>query len=624
MVLLHDSKLSNKSKIEKLQSKYLKSLLPHVFRSEGDMAKFDPLKILKSLKKETELNKRDACHITELVVRRIISSGIKFLSGPHIREIVCSILSEQHYENERKLYTRIGMPLMDYEAILEGNVNKKSHRLINPEEIHQWAAKRISNEYTLLRILNSEESQAHLYGDIHIHNLPYFDLRPYSQKWDPRMILEQGLPPVSNLEYYNKSGPAKCLKTAISHLAKWLAIVQCEFSGFQCYEYITMVLAPYAVGLTCEEIEKIIQQFIYEINQVNISQSTLYPLVVLNCIPTVPKNLLNIPAIGPYGKIIGKYGDFKVECLKLFNALTNIYIKGDHNGKPFNFPKREIRIEQNWIKDFESSYLKLMEETISMGSPYFFNMCPRENSGLNVNFFKYQSVGSLQNIILNLPRYAYLSHNEDDCLSIINDKIEFCSKILLKKYELIEKRLKSNLLPLCSGTIKGERIYKLQEQKLSISFIGLNEMVKDLTNFELHEDNSAYNYGKKVVQHMAEKCKTMSERDNVCYNLSEESSGVSSQRLARLDMRHFPEKAKLIINKKYTNSCHLRENIEIPLFERIRKQANFHPIINGKTISNLPLKENKSSVNELWDLIRNICLNTSTTNFTFYFNSIEI
>ena len=97
MVMLYNSKFSKKSKTEKLQSKYLKSLLPHVFRSEGDMADFNPLKILKSLEKETELNKRDACHITELVVRRIISSGIKFLSGPHIREIVCSILSEQHY-----------------------------------------------------------------------------------------------------------------------------------------------------------------------------------------------------------------------------------------------------------------------------------------------------------------------------------------------------------------------------------------------------------------------------------------------------------------------------------------------------------------------------------------------
>ncbi|MHA2475050.1 MAG: anaerobic ribonucleoside-triphosphate reductase, partial [Promethearchaeota archaeon] len=90
-------------------------LFPKVFRTEGDLAEFDSSRILDSIIKETKMSEENAIKITELVVRRIISSGIKFLSGPHIREIVCSILSEEHFENERKLYTRIGIPLMDYE-----------------------------------------------------------------------------------------------------------------------------------------------------------------------------------------------------------------------------------------------------------------------------------------------------------------------------------------------------------------------------------------------------------------------------------------------------------------------------------------------------------------------------
>ncbi|TFF90621.1 MAG: hypothetical protein EU548_02125, partial [Promethearchaeota archaeon] len=162
-----------KSKSEEFQSKYLKNLLPQVFRTEGDMVNFDPRKIKQSIIKETHLDSESADKITEIVVRRIISSGIKFLSGPHIREIVCSVLSEQHFEDERKLYTRIGMPLMDYEAILEKGINENANQDMNPESIHHWAANRISDEYALLRILNSEESKAHLYGDIHIHMLRY-------------------------------------------------------------------------------------------------------------------------------------------------------------------------------------------------------------------------------------------------------------------------------------------------------------------------------------------------------------------------------------------------------------------------------------------------------------------
>ena len=59
-------------------------LLPKVFRTEGDMVDFDPSKILESLTKETGLSEDQAKHITELVVRRIISSSIKFLGTPDL------------------------------------------------------------------------------------------------------------------------------------------------------------------------------------------------------------------------------------------------------------------------------------------------------------------------------------------------------------------------------------------------------------------------------------------------------------------------------------------------------------------------------------------------------------
>ncbi len=93
-----------------------KKLLPGVFDKEG-VREFDESKIYSSLLRETTLNESEAKRITEIVIRRIISNKIAFLSAPHIREIVCSILSEQHYEEDRKLYTRIGMPFYDLLAL---------------------------------------------------------------------------------------------------------------------------------------------------------------------------------------------------------------------------------------------------------------------------------------------------------------------------------------------------------------------------------------------------------------------------------------------------------------------------------------------------------------------------
>ncbi len=646
MVLIPKSETTEVNK--GLKSGFLKSLLPRVSRTEGDVVPFDPLKIKQSIVKETGLNDKVADSITELAVRRIISSGIMFLSGPHIREIVCSILSEQHFEDERKLYTRIGMPLMDYEAILEKGVNENANQDMNPESIHHWAANRISDEYALLRILDSEEAHAHLYGDIHIHMLRYFDLRPFCQEWDPRMILEHGLPPVDSWAHCSKSGPAGSLRVAVTHLAKWLGIIQGEFSGGQGYDYITTFLAPYVRGLSQKEIEQSMQCLIFETNQIFAARGGQVPFTSISCTPTVPEGLLNIPAIGPHGKNIGIYGDYKEECLKLFDALTEVYIKGDYNGKLFAFPKHEVKIKKEWLKEFEPSYIKIMEEVATMGTPYFLNMCPdwmpdeihsqccrkflsgnqiinqcivdpekRKNANIWEN---YVTIGSLQSVSLNLPRYAYMSNNEDDYIRILGEKMELSARILKKKWDLMERRLKTGHLPLCSGKINGVPIFKLRDQNLSIGFTGLNEAIKSMTGFELHEHDAAYNLGKEILEFMVAKCNTMTERDGISYSLWQQPAESTSNRLARLDLKHFPKKAipqSNGVSAYYTNSDHIRYDADIPLSKRIQLQADYHPIVNGGVITHIWLGEQKPDIHALWELTKNICLNTNTAYFAY-------
>ena len=1101
---------------------YLKNLLPNVFRTEGDVVPFDPSKIEQSIVRETGVDKDSAHQITEYTVRRIISSGMKFLSGPHIREIVCSILSELHYEEERKLYTRIGMPLMDYEAILENGINENANQDMNPESIHHWAANRLSDEYALLRILDSEEAHAHLYGDLHVHMLRYFDLRPFCvdgntkipvfngkcleiikakrfdnsfngetdnvnfsgknlsfytpsgirklkyvtrkpsgkqiltiktksgknilltkdhqvmifnhakpeqisagelkigdklmilnhslikgdyleinildllvkncpseylenvyvknlrnhlivakqresmswgdvfckaeitdsprswergsipileavklvrtyditlsdlelgvegssfsipaiiklnepilrligyflsegnynvienhnynlvltskdplifedmernirnsfdtyithsivenkspqiyfggkliyllfryvfgikpysyekqlnhiflnlsenclkpllsalysgdghiiyrpeksdcdvtytskskplidylsfifstysvyhyvkkehyeydidgykgegilyrlkiyggdnvlkfsnlvqfhqgekqqklieflknhspkfskrepydkvisieedipshpyvydftlegngdwtthtfyannilihncQEWDPRMILEHGLPPVNSWPHCSKSGPAGSLRVAVTHLAKWLGTIQGEFSGGQGYDYITTFLAPYARGLSNHEIEQSMQCLIFETNQIFAARGGQVPFTSISCTPTIPEGLSDIAAIGAHGKVVGKYGDYKEECLNLFDALTDVYIKGDYHGKLFAFPKHEIKIKKEWLEEFEPSYLKLMEEVAKMGTPYFLNMCPEwmpdeihsqccrkflsgnqiinkciidPEERKNANVWKnYVTIGSLQSVSLNLPRYAYISKNQDDYFNVLEEKMELSARILKKKWSLMDKRLKSGHLPLCSGKINGEFIFKLKDQNLSIGFTGLNEAIKSLTGYELHEDNNAYKLGKKILEYMVAKCNSMTERDGVFYSLWEQPAESSSSRFARLDLKHFPKKAITQSNYNsayYTNSSHFRYDADMPLSSRIKKQGDFHPIIEGGVITHIWLGEQAPDINGLWELTKSICLNTNTAYFAY-------
>ncbi len=184
----------------------------------------------------------------------------------------------------------------------------------------------------------------------------------------------------------------------------------------------------------------------------------------------------------------------------------------------------------------------------------------------------------------------------------------------------MEKRLKTGHLPLCSGKINGKPIFNIKDQNLSIGFTGLNEAVKSLTGYELHENSTAYELGKKILSYMVAKCNSMTERDIKFYSLWEQPSESTANRLAKLDLKHFPKKAIPQSHGNsayYTNSDHFRYDANIPLSERIKKQGEFHPIVNGGVITHIWLGEQKPDIYALWELTKNICLNTNTAYFAY-------
>jgi len=590
------------------------NLLPRVFK-KGDVEEFEPSKIMDSIIQETGVDEENARKITELVVRRIISSNIKFLSGPHIREIVCSILSENQYEQERKLYTRIGMPLMDYEKILEISQKDSPDNIINPEKIHHWAANQLAEEYTLLRILNDEESKAHLFGDIYIHQLKYFDLRPYNQYWDPRLVLVHGLPPIKNYNYACKSKPAKNLKEAVDHLANWLGMVQTEFSGNQGLELITIFLAPYIQGLNDKEIREIMKRFIFSINYLSTSSGKNYLKSSLSCSTGIVPALLSEPAIGPGGIEIGNYESFKKECIKLFDIITQIYTEGDDNNCYFPYPEHLIYFNEKWLASFKGQYNSICKEVLKNQTPLFINI-DRHKILNKILPSSYLNHGVLQKVSLNLPRYAFSNQDENRFLEFLNTKLDICFEILDKKHAIIEQRLKTGHLPLCSGRLENHQLFDLDKQELCIGFVGLNEAVKILTDFELQETDTALKLGEKIVNQIYDYCVERSKNDGKHYSIINSSSKGAIRRFLRLDSKHFPKLAQ----KNYQKTSHFREIDTLELNDRIKKQGRFHPWILNDAIVEISLRHHEENLQNPDDLMRILsysCTNTEIFSLKF-------
>jgi len=598
-------------------------LFPKVFRTEGDLAEFDSSRILDSIIKETKMSEKNAIKITELVVRRIISSGIKFLSGPHIREIVCSILSEEHFENERKLYTRIGIPLMDYEEILEKGLRKNVDYFINPEKIRHWAANRISEEYAHLRILSNEESKAHLYGDIHIHKLRYFDLRPLTQIWDPRMILENGIPPFISSTDCCKIEPARDFRQALSHLSKWLVMSQNEFGGNQGFIFPLAFLAPYAKGIDERELRKILKNIIYEFNQFpRLTSRKTSPISFLNS-PSIPTSIKKMQIVGTLDYQGSIYENYKEECLSLFETLSDIFKKGDNFNNPFKSPKHEILVNKTLLDEYYQSFLNVWEEVNKQQTPILINSSTNNlylSSIQESTSNTYSNFGILQDVCLNLPRLAYIAKDEDVFIENIKIKIDLISKILLKKYRTIEKRLKSNHLPLCNGVISDKDVFNLEGQYLSISLVGMNEAIKFLTDQDFHENSNVFNLGKSVLTEINNKLKELSVKDKVLYILSENPSSKAPHRFAELDLKHFPKLASPQEFKEkffYTNSAHFRKNAKITVIEKVKMQEEVHSLIQHGVIENFELTELEENKINVEDFIKNIFTESKLSSVKF-------
>ena len=99
----------------------IEKYLPKVINSEGDIVSYNPDKIIKSLINETHLAEKTAIKVAKTLTRELIRDKVTFLSGPLIRERVCDILIRLGYEEERKLYTRAGMPIADVKKLLDSN-----------------------------------------------------------------------------------------------------------------------------------------------------------------------------------------------------------------------------------------------------------------------------------------------------------------------------------------------------------------------------------------------------------------------------------------------------------------------------------------------------------------------
>ena len=162
-------------------------------RTSGeDLTGWDRGKIVEALMRETGLDQQTSDEISIEVEEVIKKAKIKCITAPLIRELVDSKLIERGLEEIRKKHTRLGVPIYDVDQLILHPNKENANVPHGPEATNLTLAEGIKKEYALLRVFSPEIGDAHMRGDIHLHDLGFID-RPYCSGQSLEYIKKFGL-----------------------------------------------------------------------------------------------------------------------------------------------------------------------------------------------------------------------------------------------------------------------------------------------------------------------------------------------------------------------------------------------------------------------------------------------
>jgi ribonucleoside-triphosphate reductase len=582
------------------------SVMPRVRTTDGHLLDWDREAIAKQLLKETKLSEQfykvpgitveEAEDIAKEVERRVRWMNVQYLSGPLVREIMNVVLLERHHTEWRNICTRVGTPVFDAHLIDIGTgfESKENANLQeNAETSHKKKADKISKEQYLL-LLPPYLADRHLAGDLHIHDLEYFGTRPFCQDWDLRYFLYYGLMPDGLGTKASVAGPAKKPEVAMLHAVKALGSAQTNFAGGQGFYNFLTFIAPYFESRSYAEIVQLMQMFVYEMTQMMVARGGQLVFSSVQLTPGVPKLWRDKPAVYA-GKVwngstpdapLKTYGEFEREVRLAFKALMEVMLAGDYWGKPFNFPKPEISIEPDFMKEdeafnaahpdlptYQQLYLLTFKLAAEYGTPYFDNQLPAyRGAGEGISCYqccayqfaatydsdsqfedklyfkdgKHFSMGSWQVVSLNCPRAAYLARGDDELLfEYLRELMDTSVEIFKVKREWMNQIIKNHRMPFATQQPrdpitgkKGSVAVGLEGLVYTIGVVGVNEMVQFHTGKQMHESREAWKLAVRAMTEMEIYAKKLSLQHGMTIALARTPAETTAQRFAVSDLIH--------------------------------------------------------------------------------------
>lgn len=508
---------------------------------------------------------------------------------------------------------------------LDWKVNENSNMSYSIQGLNNYIASEISKQYWLNRIYPENIKNAHINGDIHIHDLNIISV--YCVGWDLKDLLSEGFTGVKGKV---ESAPAKHFRTALGQIVNFMYTMQGEAAGAQAFSNFDTLLAPFIRydNLDYKQVKQAIQEFVFNMNvPTRVGFQTPFTNITMDL--NVPSYYAEQPVIIGGELQEATYKEFQKEMDMLNKAFFEVMMDGDNSGRVFTFPIPTYNITKDF--DWDNENIKgLWEMAAKYGIPYFSNfinsdmspedarsMCCRlriDNRELEYRggglFGSNPLTGSIGVVTINLPKIAEVSKTKVEFLERLAQKMELAKDSLEIKRKLLENLTDKELYPYTKFYLKDIKARFGVYWKNHFSTIGLIGMNEACLN--LFGENIGSLQGKQfaieVMDYMRAKIVKIQKETGNNYNLEATPGEGTSYRLAKLDKDKYPY---------YTNSTQLPVNYTDDIFEVLDHQDDLQTKYTGGTVVHIYAGERIQSIKTMKNLVKKICNNYHLPYFTF-------
>lgn len=638
-----------------------------ILKRDGKIVEFNSEKITSAIQKAAETTNEFDIQTARKLTRQVLEITKKLVeekkdqlripSVEEIQDIVETVLLSSEYKKTAKNYilyreqhsrlrdfiqnANVDM-VDDYLKKLDWQVRENSNMTYSVQGLNNYLASNLSKSYWLNKIYSKKVKEAHINGDIHIHDLNI--VAGYCVGWDLKDLLNGGFRGVQGKV---QSKAPKHFRTALMQMANFLYTMQGEAAGAQAFSNFDTLLAPYIKydGISYNEVKQAMQEFIFNLNvPTRVGFQTPFTNITMDL--TVP-NYFKDEFVTIGGEVKeGTYSNFQNEMNMINKAFFEIMMEGDATGQVFTFPIPTYNITKDF--DFDNPELNgLWEMTAKYGVPYFSNfinsnmnpedarsMCCRlriDNRELEYRggglFGSNPLTGSIGVVTINLPKIGYLAKNEKEFFEILKQKMDIAKESLEEKRKIIEHLTEYGLYPYTKYYLRDikKRFNEYWKNHFStIGLIGANEACLNLLGVNIADENGL-KFANKIMDFMRDVILDYKKETGNNYNLEASPAEGASYRLAKKDKENYPD--IIVANEKeyresgakpfYTNSTQLPVNFTDDIFEALNLQDELQAKYTGGTVIHIFAGERIYDLDVMKNLVKKICTNYKLPYFTF-------